>query len=131
VTDRRERPRGPERQVLLERVPGELEGVADRTRCLLHRSDDGEELSCGVQSGRGGVSPAGNDRLAVDEALEQVSGRAAALRPDARLFAQVRLGGLRGDDVDRFDRRACECEPGLSRELQPHRFLGAGAPVGQ
>ena len=81
MADRREGPDGPERHALLERVPGELEGVADRERCLLDRSDDGEELSGWVQPGGGGVAPAGVDRLAVDEALDQVSGCSTALRP--------------------------------------------------
>jgi hypothetical protein len=81
VADRGEGPDGPERHALLERVPAELERVADRERGLLGPSDDGEELSGWVESGGGCVSPAGVDRLAVDEALDEVSGRSIALRP--------------------------------------------------
>jgi hypothetical protein len=81
-----------------------LECVADGERCLLDPSDDGEELSGRVEAGGGGVAPAGINRLAVDEALDQVSGCSTALRPDPRFFAQVGVGGLRRDAVDCFDR---------------------------
>ena len=112
VADRRER------RALLERVPGELERVADRERRLLDPADHGEELSGGVQPGGGGVAAAGVDRLAVDEALDQVSSRSTALRSEPGLFAQVRLGGLGGDGVDPVDRRAGEREAGFSGDPQ-------------
>jgi len=47
-----------------------LECVADCKRRLLDPSDDGKELSGRVQSWRGGMAPAGVDRLAIDEALD-------------------------------------------------------------
>jgi hypothetical protein len=81
-----------------------LERVADRERCLLDPADDGEELAGRVQPGGGGVAPTGIGRLAVDEAFEQVAGRSTALRSEPRLLAEVSLGGLGRDDVDRFDR---------------------------
>jgi len=82
----------------------------DGERCLLDSPDHGEELSCQLEAGGGRVAPAGVDRLAVDEALDQVSGCPAALRPDPRFFAQVGVGGLRRNAVDCFDRGACERE---------------------
>jgi hypothetical protein len=47
-----------------------LECVADRERCLLDPSEDGEERSGRVQSRRGGMAPARVDRLAIDQALD-------------------------------------------------------------
>src|SRR3954447_26340050 len=82
VTDGDEGPGGPERHVLFERVAGALEGVADGERRLLDPADDGQQRAGRVQSGRGAMAPAGVDRLAVDEALDEVARRAAALRAD-------------------------------------------------
>ena len=104
MTDGDEGPGGPERHVLCERVAGELEGVANGEGGLFDPADDGQERPGRVQSGRGAMAPARFDRLAVDEALDEVPRRSPALGPHAGLFAQVGLGGLRGDDVDRLDR---------------------------
>jgi hypothetical protein len=59
-----------------------VEGDADRKRCLLNPPDEREELSGWVEARGGGVAPGGVGRLAVDEAFEQVSGRATALRSE-------------------------------------------------
>ena len=104
MADRRERPDDPERQALLERVPRDLERVADLERRLLDPPHDGEEPAGRVQAGSGGVAPAGVDRLAVDEALDQVPSRSAALPTEPCFLAQIGLGGLGGDGVDRVDR---------------------------
>jgi hypothetical protein len=108
-----------------------LERVADRERCLLDPSHDGEELSGRLEAGGGRVPPARVDRLAVDEALDQISDRSAALRPDSCFFAQVGVGGLGRDAVDSIDRRACECEACCSGDSQARGFLGARVPVGK
>jgi hypothetical protein len=131
VTDGDEGPGGPERHVLFERVAGELQGVANGERRLLDPADDGEERSGRIQSGRGAMAPTGVDRLAVDEALDEVAGRSAALRADAGLFAQVGLGGLRGDDVDRLDRRPGEREAGRAGDPQARGLVGARVPIGE
>src|SRR5205807_3329197 len=131
VTNRHEGPGGSEQYVLLECLPGDLECVANRELALLDPSDNRDELPGRVQGGAGGVASSGLDRLPVDEALDQVSGRSTGLGSKPALLAQIRLGGLRRDDVDRLDRRACERKTGLSREPQARGLLGAGIPVGE
>ena len=50
------------------------------------------------------MAPARGDRLAAHETLDQVAGGAPALCPEPGLLAQVSLGGLGRNDVDRLDR---------------------------
>ena len=74
------------------------------------------------------MAPPGVDRLAVDEALDEVSGCSTALRPQPVFFAQVRLCGVGGDGVDRVDRRSCERVAGFSGDPEPGGFVGARVP---
>ena len=128
MADRREGSGGPGRHVLLERVPGDLECVPDRERGLLDAPDDGEELAGRLQPGGSGMAPGWVDGLPADEPLEQISGRSTALRSQPRLFAEVRLGGLGRDGVDRVDRRAGEREAGCSGQPQARGLFGARVP---
>jgi hypothetical protein len=77
------------------------------------------------------VAPAGVDRLPVDEAVDQVSGRSTALRSQPGLLAQVGLCCLRGDDVHRIHGGACEREAGFSGDSKARGFIGAHVPIGE